>query len=93
MASHQEGSWDGTEEHARVGLKAAKGRPHSMVHVAPLLLLAGKQEEYHELCEALLANEQDWKDETLVAVSILCTLDPKTPDDPAKFKHLVQRAG
>lgn len=87
-------NWVGAEEEAKLAMNWSAHRPANLSRIAPFFLLAGKNDEYHALCEKLVVRSEEWDSEgvTLLHVAALCSLDRLPPSDPSQLASLGQRA-
>lgn len=84
--------WEGAEVEAELALELAPDRPERLMRIVPLLLAAGKVEQYDAVCERIMDKWQDWSATKLGFAAIMCTLAPNPAKVPERLTRLVNHA-
>ena len=92
LAHYRRLNWEGAEVEAELAVQLAANEPNRMMGIVPLFLLAGKEDEYREVCDQLMDDWERWSGNDLWDAAAMCTLDPLPPRDPELLLSLVQRA-
>lgn len=83
-------NWLGANSEARLAIDIAPNRPIHLLRVAPLLLLAGEEETYRQLCQRLMSRSQKLSVEERRDLVALYALDPQAWSEPEKVLRLAQ---
>ena len=80
LAYHRPRGWQGAEEDARLVINLEGATPERLAKFAPLLLLAGNQDEYRAFCQQLLNDCRDSHSKAPLTVLGLCLLESQPPN-------------
>jgi hypothetical protein len=75
-----------------LAVQLASDRPNFLMRIAPLFVLAGKREEYREVCERLMDRWEEWTGDNLGCAAAMCYLNVRPASDPDRLLRLGQRA-
>jgi tetratricopeptide (TPR) repeat protein len=99
MAYYRERNWQGAEAEARLAVKLTVNSEHvpqRQFEMAPLLVLAGKHDEYRAACQRILQDSERLTGDDLNAchamLFLMCLSDPEPPADSDRVLRLMQRA-
>ncbi|MCA9194916.1 MAG: protein kinase [Planctomycetales bacterium] len=86
IAYYRARNWQGAELDANLAIELSKERTAGFIYMAPLLLLAGKEDEYHLLCVQLMQADSGYADVRMYG------LDRLRLEDPQKLVAMARRA-
>ena len=85
-------NWEGVGKEARVAIESSANDPNRLLYMAPLLLLAGENEEYGRLCLSLLKQVERIGIDKHMWVVRLCTLDTRAVGVPERVLTVAESA-